>query len=200
MPPGGYAPGRRGQDIADLLARLGSQPVVIAAWSLGVLDTLAYVHEHGDARIAGLVLIDNSVGENPPPPPRPPPHPRRGPPIPHDVAMRAFVQGMFHTPQSPEYLEALTQATLRTPVYAARALLSYPEPRTYWRDALYSTRKPVFYVVRPAFSEQANNLAALRPNTETMLFTTAGHALFVDEAQRFDSAMADFLARRVWPN
>ena len=46
-------------------------PVLIVGWSLGVLDTLAYVHRHGDARLAGLVLVDNSVGEEPPPRPHP---------------------------------------------------------------------------------------------------------------------------------
>ena len=48
-------------------------PVVVVGWSLGVLDTLAYVHTHGDALIAGLVLVDNSVGEEPAPVPVPPP-------------------------------------------------------------------------------------------------------------------------------
>ena len=36
-------------------------------WSLGVLDSLAYVSAHGDDRLAGLVLVDNSVGEEPAP-------------------------------------------------------------------------------------------------------------------------------------
>ena len=57
--------------------------------------------------------------------------------------MHRFVQSMFHRPQSPTYIDRLTEATLHTPEYASRALLAYPEPRTYWRDALYSTDKPV---------------------------------------------------------
>ena len=76
----GYEPIRRGEDIGELIARLGPAPVVVVGWSLGVLDTLAYVHTHGDARIAGLVLVDNSVGEEPAPGPRKPSH---APPIAH---------------------------------------------------------------------------------------------------------------------
>ena len=36
----GYGPARRGQDIADLIARMGPRPVLLVAWSLGVLDSL----------------------------------------------------------------------------------------------------------------------------------------------------------------
>ena len=51
---------------------LGPRPVLLVGWSLGVLDALAYVHTHGDAALAGLVLVDNSVGEEPAPVPRRP--------------------------------------------------------------------------------------------------------------------------------
>ena len=64
-PAGGYEPERRGRDVAELIGRLGTQPVVVIAWSLGVLDTLASIHVAGDSRLAGLVLVDNSVGEDP---------------------------------------------------------------------------------------------------------------------------------------
>ena len=74
--------------------------------------------------------------------------------------MRRFVQGMFHRPQNAAYLDRLTEATLHTPEFACRALLSYPVPRTYWREAIYSTAKPVLYVVRPGFEAQAENLQA----------------------------------------
>ncbi len=67
VPATGYEPVRRGRDVAELIAHLDSPPVVVVAWSLGVLDTLASIHVAGDRRLAGLVLVDNSVGEEPPP-------------------------------------------------------------------------------------------------------------------------------------
>jgi non-heme chloroperoxidase len=197
-PASGYEPRRRGQDIAELIAHLEPVPVLLVGWSLGVLDTLAYVHAHGDLKVAGLVLVDNSVGEEPPPPPRPPHH--VAPVLPHAIAMHRFVEGMFHRPQSEAYLDQLTRATLRTPEPASRALLSYPEPRTYWRDAVYSTSKPVLYVVRPGWlSEQAENLARNRPGTQIAVFDGAGHALFVDDAARFNALLGGFITRTVWP-
>jgi|KBSMisStaDraftv2_1062788.scaffolds.fasta_scaffold526901_2 microsomal epoxide hydrolase len=197
-PPSGYEPGRRGQDIAELIGNLAPVPVLLVGWSLGVLDTLAYVRSFGDEKVAGLVLVDNSVGEEPPPPPHPPR--RRSPVLPHAIAMHRFVVGMFHHPPSDSYVDRLTEATLRTPEFACRALLSYPVPRTYWRDAVYSTRRPVLYVVRPGWlSEQAANLARNRPGTQIAVFSNAGHALFVDDAARFNALLGGFVTRNVWP-
>jgi non-heme chloroperoxidase len=194
----GYEPVRRGQDIAELIAALRSDPVLLVSWSLGVLDTLAYIHTDGDARVAGLVLVDNSVGEEPAPVPVRPP-PRGGPRLSYDEYMRQFVRRMFRKPQSQAYLDTLTDATLRTPRHASTALLSYPMPRSYWRDTIYSTTKPVLYAVRPAFAGQAMNLERYRPGTEIAVFADAGHALFVDDAFRFNGLVQDFIRRRVWP-
>jgi non-heme chloroperoxidase len=196
----GYTPGRRGQDIADLISQLGPQKVLLVGWSLGVLDVLAYIHSHGDADIAGLALIDNSVGEEPPPVYAPPPPlSRRAPPVSRAVAMRRFVDGMFDRPQPAAWLARLTATALRTPPAAARALLSYPVPRSYWKEAVYSTSKPVLYVVRPHLAGQAANLQAHRPNTESVVLRGVGHALFVDDPARFDALLQGFIHSRIWP-
>ncbi|MGC1409586.1 MAG: alpha/beta hydrolase [Acetobacteraceae bacterium] len=197
-PASGYEPARRSQDIAELIANLKPVPVLLVGWSLGVLDTLAYVREHGDEMVAGLVLVDNSVGEEPPPPPHAPHRPV--PALPHAIAMHRFVLGMFHHRPSESYLDRLTEASLHMPERASRALLAYHWPRTYWRDAVYSTTKPVLYVVRPGWlAEQAANLAHNRPGTQIAIFGDAGHALFVDDAARFNALLAGFITRTVWP-
>ena len=194
--PQGYNQTRRGEDIGELLEHLGPRPVVVIGWSLGVLDTLAYIHTAGDAKIAGLVLIDNSVGENPPPKPQLY-RPERV--LSRPLYMHAFVAGMFQTAQSPAYLNALTTAALRLPEKDAKALLEYPVPRSYWREAIFSTHKPVLYVVRPRLSGQAENLLADRPNTEIAIYPDVGHALFVDAAPQFNLLLAHFLAGNIWP-
>ena len=113
--------------------------------------------------------------------------------------MRRFVAGMFRVSPGAAYLQQLTDYALRTPPGAAAALVNYQVPRTFWRDALYSVRKPVLYVVRPRFAAQAANVEAHDPYAEVSVFETAGHALFVDEAGRFDTLMESFIKRRVWP-
>ncbi len=196
VPVSGYTYARRGADIGEVINQLGLQRVVLIGWSLGVLDSLAYVHATGDAALAGLVLIDNSVGEDPPPQPSRQPYHKVAPQT-HAQFMASFVRSMFHHPQTEAYLRRLTEAALRTPERAANALLAYAVPRSYWKEAVYATNKPVFYVVRPAFAGQAGNLAAHHPATETMVVGDAGHALFVDDAQSFNSALRGFLDRRI---
>lgn len=195
VPAGGYDHLRRGADIGELIDRIG-RPVVLVGWSLGVLDSLAYVQQRGDAALAGLVLIDNSVGEDPPPAPRTGARPS-SPLLSREQRMRRFVRGMFRRSPGETYLAALTEASLRTPPDAAAALLSYPVPRSYWRDALYSVRRPVLYVVTPRFAAQAGNLRARHPSAEVRVFEDSGHALFVDDAAEFNDVLDDWLRRRV---
>ncbi|MDT7950243.1 MAG: alpha/beta hydrolase [Acetobacteraceae bacterium] len=197
--PSGYTYRRRGEDIAELIAANGNRPVVLVGWSLGVLDSLAYVAEYGDQRIAGLVLIDNSIGENPPPTASRVPA-LRGPRLARDEQMRRFVRGMFLHNPGEAYLERLTADALRTPPEVAAALGNYAVDRSFWRQAVYSVQRPVLYIVRPRFAAQAANLAANDPYAETVLFEHAGHALFVDDPVRFDTLLLEFLRRRVWPS
>lgn len=197
--PSGYDYQRRGEDIADLIAANGNRPVVLVGWSLGVLDSLAYVAEYGDRQVAGMVLIDNSVGEDPPPVISRTPGPR-GPKPPREETMRRFVRGMFVHNPGEAYLDRLTETALRTPAAAAAALGNYAVPRTYWKQAIYSVHKPILYIVRPRFFGQAGNLAAHDPFAETSLFVDSGHALFIDDSKRFDALLTDFLRRRVWPS
>ena len=198
IPRSGYTAQRRGQDIAELLAVIGVPKVVLVGWSLGVLDSLAYIAAHGGSRLSGLVLIDNSVGENPAPRAEPAPRGHHGRPLPYPVRMKAFVRGMFRTPQSPAYLDRLTATCLITPEWAANALLNYQVPRIFWRNAVYAAGVPILYVVRPHLSGQAGNLARNDPEAESVIFTDAGHALFVDDATRFNTVLANFLRQKVW--
>jgi non-heme chloroperoxidase len=199
VPAFGYTADRRGQDIAELLDAVRAPKVVLLGWSLGVLDSLAYVSSHGAERLSALVLIDNSIGENPPPQPEPVPrtnpHLRRPS---YPATMAAFVRGMFHTPQPQAYLARLTATCLITPELAARALLDYRVPRTVWRDAVYSAEVPILYCVRPHLAGQAENLARNDTQAEVVIFRNAGHALFVDDAPRFNAVLANFLRERVW--
>lgn len=195
----GYDHIQRGRDIGTVIASTGDRPVVVVAWSLAVLETLALIRTEGDRRIAGLVLVDNSVGEDPPPPSPPPAATRPAPKPPHAEAMRRFVHGMFRTPRDDAWLARLTQATLRMPEATAKSLLSWPVPRSYWKEALYATGRPVLYVVRPRWEAQAETLVRQRAGTEIEIFRNAGHALFVDEPARFNAVVDGFIRRRIWP-
>jgi non-heme chloroperoxidase len=197
IPPSGYTYQRRGEDIAELIAANGNRPVVLVGWSLGVLDSLAYVSQYGDRMIAGLVLIDNSVGENPPPTASRGPA-QRGPRLGREDQMRRFVRGMFMRNPGEAYLERLTDDALRTPPDVAAALSNYAVQRSFWKEAVYSVKRPILYVVRQRFAGQAANLAANDSFAETSVFEGVGHALFVDDSAKFNALLLDFILGRVW--
>ncbi len=198
----GYTWERRGRDVGELIDHAASGQVVLVGWSLGVIDSLAWVAQSDGADIAGLVLIDNSIGEGPPPqpaasPPRsavPPPEPT---PEERRTRRAAFVASMFAHDPGPDYRARLTDQALRMSVDDERRLRAYDAPRDYWRAAVHSSDRPVLYVVRPTFREQGEALVRTHPNASMTVFEDAGHALFVDEPERFNALLIDFLDTRV---
>jgi non-heme chloroperoxidase len=105
---------------------------------------------------------------------------------------------MFRTPQPQAYLDRLIRTCLITPEPAAHALLNYRVPRIFWRNAVYSAGVPILYCVRPGLAGQAGNLARNDPQAVSVIFPDAGHALFVDDASRFNAVLANFLRQKVW--
>jgi microsomal epoxide hydrolase len=187
IPAAGYEAERRASDLRDLLAPLPR--AVLVGWSLGVLDALDLVYFFGDSRLAGLVLVDNSVGE--PPAPKPSNflselRADRG------ATVDRFVRGMFKYPRPEAQIEQIKQAALKMPLEGAIALLSYPFPREHWRTIARSFAKPLCYCVTDRYLEQAHNLQRERPATRIEWFEHAGHALFVDEPERFNRVVSDF--------
>ena len=77
--------------------------------------------------------------------------------------MRRFVRGMFTRSPGEEYLERLTADALRTPPAVAAALGNYAVQRSFWKEAVYSVKRPILYIVRQRFAAQAANLAAKDP-------------------------------------
>ena len=182
VPRGGYTADRRADDIADLLAQ--EERVVLVGWSLGVLDALQYVYRHGADRLAGLALVDNSIGE--------PPAPQGGGQFFQHLRQRreptvdAFVRGMFHRTQPESEIDRLVRDALRMPLADSIALLSYPIARSHWRRIAEGFDRPLAYLVTPRLRAQSEHLQRARPASRIAVFEHAGHALFVDEAARFN--------------
>jgi microsomal epoxide hydrolase len=195
IPKSGYTAERRALDIKELLECFPGESVVLIGWSLGVLESLAYVRAHGEARLSALVLVDNSIGEEPPPGSDPTFFERLRKN--RTATVEKFVRGMYKTPQTSAYLKNISAQAQRMPLDASIALLSYPFPREFWRETVYGVHQPVLYAVSARFRGQAQNLERKHPQARIAVFDGAGHALFVDEAPRFNKLLDDFLAREV---
>jgi len=201
IPAQGYTTERRAEDLHDLISRY--RPVVLVTWSLGSLEALQYVHKRGESGLRALVIVDSSVGQIPtaapvPVPPQPVPAPRLSFQdelrLDRPKATEAFLRAIFRTPQPDETIATLRDAALRMPLEASLSLFPGNRiPRERWRRTVNDLRKPLLYAVTPQFAEQARRLKAKRPATRVELFENAGHALFVDEPERFNAALIDFL-------
>ena len=186
----GYTLERRAADVREFLDAYPR--AVLVGWSLGALESLEYVRAYGEDRLAGLVIVDSSVGEPPAPPAGVFKESLRGN---RRRALNEFVRAIFKTPRPESEVSALVSGALQMRLEDSIALLSYPVPREHWRAATHAVRAPLLYVVTPQLAEQAANLQRNRPGTETVVFGSAGHALFVDEPERFNGLVEDFARR-----
>lgn len=190
VPANGYSIERRAEDVREFVARYPQ--VLLIGWSLGALEALHYVHRHGDAHLAGLALVDSSIGELPAPPSS----------LGFQAGLRrdrratldGFVRAIFRTRQTEADLAGLVESAMRMPLEGSLALFPSAIPREHWRDTARGFSKPLLYAVTPQFAAQAENLKARRPATRVEVFTQAGHALFVDEPERFNALLTAFIA------
>ena len=188
VPSFGYTAERRATDLHDFLQPLTD--VVLIGWSLGAMESLQYVDMFGSQRLAGMVLVDSSVGEEPAPP--------SGGSFTQrlrenrDQTLKEFVHAIFSKPRPEKEIESLVLGAKRMALDDSLALLSYPFERTHWKRIVHGFKKPLLYVVTPQFEKQAQNLRKNRPGTQIEVFRTAGHALFVDEPQRFNDLILRF--------
>ena len=194
VPATGYTAERRATDLKEILAPHSN--VLLVGWSLGAIESLQYVHMFGGERLAGLVLVDSSVGEEP--------APKAGGNFKkrlrddRDKALADFVRAIFATRRSDQEITELARGAKRMALDDSLALLDYPFARTHWRSITRAFNKPLLYVVTPQFEAQAANLKKNRPATQVAVFKKAGHALFVDEPERFNALIESF-AKNVVP-
>jgi non-heme chloroperoxidase len=197
VPEKGYTAPRRTADIHEFLA--GAVParsrVLLVGWSLAALEALEYVNRHGEKRLAGLALIDSSVGELPAPPGNNDPTAdgpfKRRVRNDRDNFVNEFARAIFARPRPEEEIAAIVASATRMKPDDAVALLSYPYPREHWKNVALKYSRPLLYVVTAQFAAQAGNLKAHRPATRIEEFK-AGHALFVDEPERFNNLLLEF--------
>jgi microsomal epoxide hydrolase len=189
---------RRGKDIGELIEHLGGSHAVVVGWSLGVLEILTYAQEIGTDQLRGIVLVDMFIGTDLGPGD---PHPLVAPwlsqlQVDREAFTHAFVRGLFRSEQSEEYLNKLARAMLKTPTNTAVTLVTnvYPLGSGDWRPALNSLDRPVLYIAAAGSTGQAEMVRKLRPDAQVEVFENAGHALFIDEPDRFNRVFEEFLA------
>lgn len=193
-PTDGNYPERRAADYHELIQALKLPPAVLVGWSLAVPELMAYVDQFGTAQIRGLVLVDGmvtmdeSITKVMPMFLRAMQMDRRG-------FTERFVKSMYKKPQTEAYLSRIVSASLNTPTSNAVAMqvgaLGHPD----WSATLPKLADvPVLYMGEAIMKKQAAAIAEKLPSMKTEIFEDSGHAIFVDEKERFNSVLENFLA------
>jgi microsomal epoxide hydrolase len=192
-PADGNYPERRAQDYRELIVSRKLPPQVLVGWSLGVPELMAYADLFGTAEVRGLVLVDGFVTIDEsllkifPTFLRTAQMDRSG-------FTERFVKSMYKKPQSDAYIQRIVAASLRTPTNSAMALQLGTLGRPDWSPTLAKlTDVPVLFVGEDALKKQAQEIAEKLPSAKIEMFPDAGHAIFVDDAEKFNRVLEQFL-------
>ena len=194
-PAVGHHPAARARDIKSVVDQLRLAPVVIVAATSGVTEVASYVDQFGTETLAGLVLVNGIAGRD------------------YDQATTSsllgyansfqvdrqkaaerFVRGLYKRPRSEDYIQRMIRATMQMPANSSLALIVGGIASDN-RPALAKINKPTLIVVTrvEAWMQFYEDLKKRIDGSRLEVFEGAGHALFVDEAARFNALLDGFL-------
>jgi microsomal epoxide hydrolase len=190
----GLFPAARARDIKAVVDQLHLAPVVIVAWSMAVVETMAYVDQFGTNDFAGLILVDNDAGGRGTGDADQDFGLLKGVLEDRQKAAEGFIRNLnFKKPHPEDYINKVQKASLQVPTNTAVALLVGYFVADY-RSVLPKIDKPV--VVCAAKSGYMSTIVAMQkniPSSKLEVFDGDGHALFVDDPDKFNALVEDFL-------
>lgn len=186
---------RRAKDIDELIENRKLAPAVLVGWSLAVTEVLSYAEQFGGAGVRGYVLVDGLAWEK------------------QDLQFvgamlgmytqiqtnrrqftERFVRSMYKKPQSEEYIARVIAASLLMPTDSAIAASVSSVSRADWRPAMAKLDRPVLVMCESAIQAMtADPIKKNVPTARVEAFADAGHALFVDDAERFNTVLEGFV-------
>jgi len=190
----GLYPAARARDIKAVVTQLHLAPVVIVAWSMAVVETMAYVDQFGTGDFAAMVLVDNDAGGRAPGDADRDFGLLKGLLEDRQNAANDFVRKLnFKKPQAEEYLQRVIQASLRVPTNTAVALLVGYFVSDY-RSVLPKIDKPsIVCAAKTPYMGTILEMQKQIHGSQLEIFDGAGHALFVDDADHFNTLLEEFL-------
>jgi pimeloyl-ACP methyl ester carboxylesterase len=197
----GDTPEQRAQDLEAVLAALDLKGAVLVGWSQGAQDVAAYVGRYGTGRLKGAVLVDTAISPG-----------AAGIANQPEAAAQQFrllsiyathpheyLDGMFHAiigkalPQA-EIDRLVAAAELTPPAIGVAQLVAdmFGVDRT---ATLAKFDRPTLVIASSSSSEldAQKAMAARLPQGRFVAIEGAQHAVFVDQPERFDALLRDFV-------
>jgi len=194
-PPYGHLPETRARDYKELVDQLGLKQPVLVGWSMACGELVKYAEQFGTDNIAGLVLVDGFLTDQP------------GPEmfvalsgwmnqlqLDHHKQADGFVRTMYKKPQSDDYLNRVIDASAQVPADTAVVLIYNMIAVKDFSPGLARMNRPVLFTYQPETQQTADFLKSkLGDKLRLERFDGDGHALFVDDPQKFNHVLAEFL-------
>ena len=186
---------RRARDIHEIIGKLNLGPVVLVAWSRAVIEAMSLVEQFGTNDIRAMVLVDGTlVRELTPESARRLHSEAREMLMDRKKYVSKQVPAMFGKPHSQDLYDSIGKANLKTPTSVAIALQADSAERDC-RPAAKKLDRPAMFVNRsgPGAVALAAILRKELPSARLEVMEGVGHALFLDDAERFNFLLQDFL-------
>jgi non-heme chloroperoxidase len=194
-PTYGHLPETRARDYKELVDHLGLKQPVLVGWSMACGELIKYVEQFGTENVGGLVMVDGFLTD------------KLSPEmfsllsgwmnqLQQDRRKQAdgFIRSMFKKPQGEDYLKRVIDASVQVPADTAAVLIYNMIAVKDFSAGLARMNCPVLFAYQPDSQQSADFLKAkLGEKVRLERFDGDGHALFVDEPEKFNRALQEFV-------
>src|SRR5882757_9870963 len=195
-PTFGHLPETRARDYKELVDHLNLKQPVLVGLSMACGELVKYAELFGTDNVGGFVLVDGLLSDKP------------------NAEVSAmlsgwmnqlqqdrrkqtdsFVRNMFKKAQSEEYLKRLIDISMQVPDDTAAVLTYNGLAITGLSNGLARINRPMLFTYGPFTQPSADYLKSkLGDKVRLERFDNDGHALFVDNPERFNSLLEEFVS------
>jgi len=185
----------------DVLSNLGVSRSVLVGWSQGAQDVAAYLQQFGTDSVAGVVFVDSPVMAGPA---ELEIHREFARAILTGLSMYAshpeeysegMMRSLFKKPHPDLDVQRIVKSTLQTPTDTGIAMLMMDIFGADRRPALTKLNKPALVIASSAspLLDVQKEMASTIPGSKFLAIEGTGHAVFIDEPEKFADALQTFV-------
>jgi microsomal epoxide hydrolase len=198
-------PEQRAKDLHEVIRSLGLENIVLVGWSQGVQDVAAYAAAFAGESILGYVLVDAAVGSGAAASVAKPQELQQSLErlVLYQQHQKEYLHGMMNaiirSPQGRARIEEYVAIGLRTPPDLGISMLMMDFIAYDRRPTLARFNRPTLIIAAADSSEieAQREMSRQIRNVRFEVIANAGHAVFIDQPDRFHALLADFVDNRV---